>query len=244
MTPPVMVAGVDGCPAGWLVVLRPLDDPSSATARIVKTFADILALDPAPLVIAIDMPIGLPDLAGPGGRTCDVAARTVLGARQSSVFAVPARASVMETGYRAACERALAHSDPPRKVSKQMFNIFAKIREIDALMTPAVQARVREVHPEVAFAALNGWTPLSEPKKAKSQPYERGLALRRSLLLAAGYDEALFQAAFKRSVAGPDDVLDAAANSWTAARIARGQARCFPQLPPLDTKGLRCEIWG
>lgn len=241
---PTLIAGVDGCPAGWLVVIRPLDDPARATARIIKTFAEILTLDPAPAVIAIDMPIGLPDIAGPGGRTCDVAARTVLGARQSSIFAVPARSAVMAQDYRSSCAIALRCSDPPRKVSKQMFNIFAKIREIDALMTPLIQARVKEAHPEVAFAALNGWTPLCEPKKVKSQPHEAGLALRRDLLMAAGYGERLFQTPFKRRDAGPDDLLDAAANSWTAARIACGQARCFPQRAPLDTKGLRCEIWG
>jgi predicted RNase H-like nuclease len=28
--------------------------------------------------------------------------------------------------------------------------------------------------------------------------------------------------------AGADDVLDAAAAAWSAGRIARGEARCFP----------------
>lgn len=242
--PTVLVAGVDGCPAGWLVVIRPLNDPACATARIIATFAEILALDPAPAIIAIDMPIGLPDTAGPGGRSADVAARTVLGARQSAVFAVPARSAIMASDYAKACDLAHARSIPPRKVSKQMFNIFPKIREIDALMTPVIQARVKEVHPEVAFSALNGWTPLSLPKKIKSSPSQPGLALRRHLLISAGYDNALFETAFKRRDAGPDDLLDAAANSWSAARIARGEARCFPSNPPFDAKGLACEIWG
>ena len=182
-----IVAGVDGCRAGWVVVLRPLDDAGRATVQIVATFADILALAPPPAIIAIDVPIGLPDRAVVGGRAADVEARTVLGDRKSAVFSVPARLAVMEPDYRTACDLAFAHSDPPRMVSKQMFNIFPKIREVDALMTPALQTRVREVHPEVAFAALNGWTPLAQPKQVKSSPHEPGLALRRNLLIGVGY---------------------------------------------------------
>lgn len=239
------VLGADGCPGGWLVVTRPLDNPAAASAHIVATFAEILALDPAPVMIAIDIPIGLPERAILGGRPADIEARRVLGARQSSVFSVPARAAVMEADYRAACAKALANSDPPRMVSKQTFNIFAKIREVDAAMTPALQSRVKEVHPEVAFAALNGWAQLGEPKKVRSQPYEPGLAVRRALLTAAGYDATLFATAFKRRDAGPDDVLDAAAASWTAARLARGTARRFHAGEPhVDARGLACEIWG
>jgi predicted RNase H-like nuclease len=239
------VAGIDGCPAGWLVVEHPLHDPAAATARIVATFAEILALDPQPMMIAIDMPIGLPERAIVGGRQADIEARRVLGARKSAIFSVPARTAILEPDYRKACELALLHSDPPRMVSKQMFHIFPKIREVDALMTPALQARIREVHPEVAFAGLNGWMPLDFPKKSKSQPYEPGLALRRNLLQAAGYAPALLATPFKRRHAGPDDLLDATACAWTASRLACGVARRFPaEGPPADSKGLFCEIWG
>ena len=94
------IAGVDGCPAGWIVVLRRLDDAGSARALLVATFADVLALDPAPIVIGVDMPIGLPERGGMGGRRAEVEARANLGKRRSSVFTVPSRAAVMETEYR------------------------------------------------------------------------------------------------------------------------------------------------
>jgi predicted RNase H-like nuclease len=238
------VAGVDGCPGGWLMVLRPLDDPSVAEVRLLRAFADVLAVEPKPAMIAVDIPIGLPERIGAGGRAADVAARKVLGARQSSVFSVPSRSAVMALDYPTACARSLATSEPQRRISKQAFNIFPKIREVDALMTPEVQAYVREVHPEVAFAALNGWCPLELPKKVKSQPHAPGLASRRALLARAGYRDGLFEVPFRRKDAGPDDVLDAAVNSWTAARLLRGEARCFPEQPLVDARGLRCEIWG
>ncbi len=237
------VAGVDACRGGWLVVLANVDGDPEPRARIVPAFADVLSLAEAPSIIAIDIPIGLPECSGIGGRAADIAARANLGARQSSLFAVPARAAVMETDYRAACAAALKHSEPPRKVSKQTFNIFPKIREVDALMTPALQARVFECHPETAFWAMNERAPLDEPKKVKSSPFPAGLALRRKLLTRAGFLAAFLERThFRRTDAGADDLLDACACAWTALRIVRGEAMTFPAEPPLDARGLRQEI--
>jgi predicted RNase H-like nuclease len=139
---------------------------------------------------------------------------------------------------------ALAHSDPPRKVSKQTFNLFPKIREVDALMTPALQKRVFECHPEAAFWAMAGERALALPKKVKSRPHPPGLELRRGLLAAAGFPLSFLEAAhFPRAVAGADDVLDACACAVTASRIVAGVARRFPDVPPIDGRGLRQEIW-
>ena len=238
------VAGVDGCRAGWLVVVRPLDGIGRPAVRIVATFAEVLALPEAPSLIAVDIPIGLPERSGIGGRAADIGARAKLGARQSSVFAVPARAAVMETDYGRACAVALLHSEPPRKVSKQTFNLFAKIREVDRLMTPALQARVVECHPETAFWAMNGAAPLALPKKVKSRPNAPGLALRRRLLAGAGWPmDFLATMPFRTADAGPDDLLDACGCAWTALRVLNGAALRFPAAPPLDARGLRQEIW-
>lgn len=248
---PALVAGVDGCPGGWLVVVRPLDDPAAAVAMIVPAFAEVIAglegQGPWPIegrlaAIAVDIPIGLPEVGAIGGRAADREARAGLGARQSAVFAVPARAAVMEMNYARACEVAFAHSDPPRKVSKQTFFLFPKIREVDRLVTPELQSRVVECHPEVAFWGINGGRALDEPKKVKSRPYPPGLALRRRLLAGEGYRDSLLATPFPVSKAGADDLLDAVACSWTAARLARGEARRFPVVPDVDARGLRMEI--
>ncbi len=243
MTPPTWVAGVDGCPAGWLLVLRAVNNDAAPIARIVATFAEILDAPEAPGVIAIDMPIGLPDRVGIGGRLPDIEARKVLGERRSSVFAVPARQAVMQVDYRAACAVALANSDPPRKVAKQTFNLFPRIREIDRLMTPELQNRVVECHPEVAFWAMNGDQPLDLAKKVKSRPNPPGLDLRRALLIRHGFPEQFLRdTTFRAAAAGPDDFLDACACAWSAARVLAGKAHTFPQTPPRDAKGLRQEI--
>jgi predicted RNase H-like nuclease len=223
------------------------DTAGAAAPRLslCSDFEHVLALDEAPEIIAVDMPIGLPDIQPAGGRPPCVALRKVLGDRRSSVFTVPSRAAVMAEDYAQACRINVENSEQGRKVSKQCFMIFPKIREIDALMTPALQARVFEVHPEGAFWAMNGCRPVPLPKKVKSRPDPDGLAFRRQLLMKQGFrEDFLGQDAFRRYQAGPDDFLDACAAAWTAARILRGEAIRFPEEePPCDAKGLRAEIW-
>ena len=180
--------------------------------------------------------------AGPGGRAAENAVRPLLGARQSSVFSVPSRAALAAADYGEACRIAFASSQPPRKVSKQLFMLAPKIREVDACLDAAGTGRVYEVHPEVAFWRLNGERPLGEPKKVKGRCYDPGLALRRGLLVAAGFAADLVNGAPPKG-AGPDDLLDALACAAIARRIHAGLARPFPDPPARDACGLPMAIW-
>jgi predicted RNase H-like nuclease len=238
----VWLAGVDGCPAGWVVVfVRPV--AGELRVRIVPRFADVLAAPEAPVVAAVDIPIGLPERAGYGGRAAENAVRPLLGARQSSVFSVPSRSALAAADYRAACRIALATSDPPRKVSKQLFMLTPKIRDVDAcLRADAGAGRVFEVHPEVAFWRLNGACALDQPKKVKGRCYEPGLALRRRLLVDAGFPPATVNSLPPKG-AGPDDLLDALACAAIARRIHAGVAQPFPDPPERDAFGLPMAIW-
>lgn len=238
----VWLAGVDGCPAGWMAAfVRPAGE--ICEIAIFPRFADIAAARPL-AVIAVDMPIGLPERTGAGGRAAENAVRPLLGARQSSVFSVPSRAAIAENDYRGACAAAFATSDPPRKVSKQLFNIAPKIREVDVALRadPALAARTYEVHPELAFWRLNGGQPLTEPKKVKSRCYEPGLKLRRGLLIAAGLSRAIVDGAPPKG-AGADDLLDALACAAVARRLHKGEATPYPDPPPRDAHGLPMAIW-
>jgi predicted RNase H-like nuclease len=238
----IWVAGVDGCKAGWVAVLRNLKEPGDLRLQVFSSFADILAHEPRPDIIAVDMPIGLPDRIGPGGRGPEKAARAHLGMRQSSVFSVPSRAAVYEVDYPAACAVAQETSAPPRKVSKQCFHLFPKIREIDVLMSPELEARVYEVHPELAFWRLNGDREMDLPKKIKSRANALGLDQRRELLISKGLPREFLDQTPPRGC-GRDDLLDAAANSLIAERILLGRAEPFPKDFQRDGRGLRMAIW-
>lgn len=238
----IWLAGVDGCPGGWIAAFV---QPGGERCDIAlfPRFADI-ATSRRLSVIAVDMPIGLPERTGAGGRAAENAVRPLLGARQSSVFSVPSRAAIAATDYGAACAAAFATSRPPRKVSKQLFNIALKIREVDAALRAdaALAARVYEVHPELAFWRLNGGQPVAEPKKVKSRCYEPGLTLRRSLLIAAGFPHGIVNGEPPKG-AGPDDLIDALACAAIARRLHKGEARPYPDPPPRDAYGLPMAIW-
>ena len=239
----IWLAGVDGCRDGWIVALvRP--DRDEARVEIVPHFSELAAARPAPAIIGVDMPIGLPDRTGPGGRAAENAVRPLLGERQSSVFSVPSRSAIYTDDYGEARRKALQTSEPPRSVAKQLFNIAPKIREVDAALRAdcALAARTFEIHPEVAFWRLNGDAALSEPKKVKSRCHEPGLALRRRLLIAAGLPRAVVEGEPPKG-AGPDDLLDALACAAIARRIHAGTANSFPQPPPRDAYGLPMAIW-
>lgn len=230
-----MIAGVDGCPAGWIVVTR---GPSGDHVAIHPRFADALALGAD--VIAVDMPIGLPDRVTPRTATRETSARAVIGARQSSIFTVPSRAALAETEFRAACAANRAVHWSGKCISKQTFFLFDKIREIDALVPNGGLPNLVETHPEVVFWAMNGHVPLTHPKKIAGRPNDEGLAERRALLeRVAGFDPAfLVQRLGPSSMHTPDDLLDACACAWTAGRVASGTALSFPAEPARDPRGI------
>ncbi len=232
------VAGVDGCRAGWLVVL--VDEQghpiSSSPVRLCAEFDEILSLSPKPAVIAVDIPIGLLDLPQRGGRICDQQARQLLGGRASSVFSPPSRIVLEAREYADARRHGL---------SIQAFGILPKIRQVDHLMTPELQALVHESHPELAFTALAGH-PMRFNKKTVRGRHERLRMLERiPRHFFRGIKRTIINGlkAFTRKQVAPDDFIDASVLAWTALRIAKRTAERVPPGPPIDRRGLRMEIW-
>ncbi len=225
------VVGVDGAKAGWLLVSAPSEGGRIETA-LVPRWAD-LALARS-VMIGVDMPIGL---AESGPRACDSAARRLLPRdRKSSVFPPPRRPQLACATWAEANARGKRLDG--KGISRQAWNLAPKIRELDQALAPADQARVREVHPELVFLRLNDGRPVAR----KISP--EGRALRLALLTRVGFQgiEALLDR-FPRRDAGPDDVLDAAACALAARDMLSGRATCLPPEPPLDSRGLKMEIW-
>jgi predicted RNase H-like nuclease len=229
------IAGVDGCPSGWVCVLEEL--PSRRLgSKIFQSLADIFTAAPQIAVLAIDVPIGLTD-AGP--RLCDIEARRRLRPhRASSVFSAPIRPTLVARTYAEACE--ISFRAQQKKLSKQSWAIYPKIREVDEFMRQHADLarRVYEVHPEVSFAAWNG-APLACRKKSAE-----GLA-QRSELVGGHFGESAFSSVrqrYRRRDANADDILDAFAALWTAERIAAGTSESLPAEPPIDAAGLPMRI--
>ena len=71
-----------------------------------------------------------------------------------------------------------------------------------------------------------------------------GLSERRSLLPNVGFDGVIADVnAYPRTAVAEDDILDACAACWTAARILEERAIRIPSDPPRDERGLCMEMW-
>lgn len=258
------IAGVDACRAGWIAVIGRLPgdaDPVDGrwpqlSARVFPRFDFLLDALPADAVLAVDMPIGLPERIEGAGRAAEKAVRPLLGERQASVFSIPARAAVEAGGgpfrselyrreaHQAACTIAARLSHPPRRISIQGFSLFPRILEIDRRLAaePLRAETVIESHPELAFARLNGGTALASPKKLQGRVNPVGMEDRRRLMIAAGLPRGfLYEPA--PAGAAQDDFLDAAVLLLVAERHARGLAVPHPNPPERDARGLPIAIW-
>ncbi len=235
------VAGLDGCPGGWIAVLLDVAGQHAPRLMMLRSFWDVLNVPERPQIVAVDMPIGFAEVARPGGRACDAAARERLGARKSSVFSAPCRRALYTTSYENACNANAQSGENAPKISKQVFGIFDKMREIDARITPDMQSRIFEVHPELSFALLRDNVPCEYPKKTDAGRAERLQALEK-----AGFDKEFLQATrfTPFSDARPDDFLDACASAWSAQRILLGASETLPKKPERDANGLEMAIRG
>jgi predicted RNase H-like nuclease len=200
----VAVLGVDGWRGRWVGALL--------TGRRVTLLdlADVSAVLAVPdvEVVAIDMPIGLSE---DGVRACDVHARRRLGRAGSSVFPAPLRQVLDAKDYLDACRISVDASG--KALSKQAWNLGPAIRQLDDALGDPPTDRVVEVHPELAFRALD--ENVRDPKITA-----RGLA-QRLAALARVMDVDLLNAP---PLVPAVDALDACAAAWSAQRIADGTA--------------------
>lgn len=233
------LAGVDGCPAGWIVALS-AGHEGPHRLHVCETFRDVLALVGDSGIVVADIPIGLLDERQPGGRCVDMEARRMLGPRRSSVFSPPIRPALACKDWEAARKFGL---------TLQGFAIMPKIRDVDQLMTPALQRRVIESHPEVTFRHLAG-VPMGHNKKRSAGRQERLRVLAKAASIAALSPFAEINKVFdqdrrrlSRKEVALDDIIDAYVMLFVAARYASGRAERIPPAPPADSRGLRMEMW-
>ncbi len=229
MTVPVL--GVDACAAGWVGAIlepgapRPRIAVAGTIADLVETVRQSLGIQ----AITIDIPIGLPDTTI---RQADVLTRKTLKGKASSVFTTLTRAAYAEESRSDAdtVNRRLSGQG----VGAQAFALRAKILEVDAWVRTRPTVAVFEVHPELSFAVMAG-APLLANKKT-----DEGRLARLAALAAVGIAS---PSVLKGPGYAADDVLDACAAAWTAARRTNGHARSLPEPPEKFSDGIPAAIW-
>jgi predicted RNase H-like nuclease len=225
------LAGVDGCKGGWVAVLAPMDDPGAASSVFLSDVRELFSVYGAGFAV-IDIPVGF--ATGPEPRDVEQAMRKRLPGKTSSVFSTPCRAALAEMVYSDASHVNREHLGVG--LSKQSFELFPKMREIDRVAVDLGQDRLREGHPEVSFAEMNGLPVLSRKRKPDGQ------AERIALLEKHGFPAAALAKGAKGLGCGIDDVLDATVLLWSAMRFQRGQHAIFPATPSRDALGLEMSV--
>jgi len=230
-----VICGVDGCKAGWIAIFKDLVS-QTVSCQFFPIFSQLATRTPAAEVIAVDIPIGLPDR---GSRRCDLEARRMLGRRGSSVFPAPIRPVLAANSYNEACQ--IRFNIEGKKMSRQAWGIVPKIQQVDNLLvrSPQLVSRIREVHPEVSFFFMNGRTILTNGKKSQAGQTQRFNLLQPSF--GVFMNTVLLQTQTPPGC-GKDDILDALAALWTAERIIYGKASRMPVQTQYDSFGLAMEI--
>ncbi|MEU9833499.1 DUF429 domain-containing protein [Streptosporangium sp. NPDC048047] len=224
------VLGVDACKKGWVGVALAGGRLEAYFATHIEDLVSRAEADGEVGVVAVDMPIGLPDR---GRRRADVLTRLEVGPRRNSVFMTPSRPA-LEAGDHVSAV-AINNRLAGEGVSRQAFALREKLLQVDEWVR-RLRRRVVEVHPELCFARLAG-SPLPHAKSTWA-----GVEHRRALLASAGI-AIPGDIGMAGETAGVDDVLDAAVAAWTARRVAAGTARPLPDPPEVFGDGLPCAIW-
>jgi predicted RNase H-like nuclease len=227
----VPVLGVDACWSGWVgVLLSPARPPAVLAAAAVAALVEVARETSELAVVAIDIPIGLPDA---GGRQADALARRALPGKGSSVFTTLTRAAYAAETYEQGRAENLAATDGVRSASAQAYALRAKILEVDGWLRQRPAVDVIEVHPELSFARMTG-SPILARKKDPD-----GVRQRREALEAVGL---VAPAWYRGSGFGEDDLLDACAAAWSAVRYAAGEAESLPPVPEVFSDGIPAAI--
>lgn len=224
------IAGIDGCRSGWLIV-EANGDLSKAELQFAPNWNSVNC---AAKIVAVDMPIGISQR---GVRQCEVEARKLLSPYAARVFKSLSRGALRFAQSEWKTANQWSKGQGFGGISKQIWNIRPKIKEIDRAIASADQARIYEAHPELAFARINGGKPLD----SKHTP--EGLRARKRLLVREGFtnlDSWLQDLRGKGAKA--DDLFDACALSLTARNILHGHAIHLPEVVECDSRNLRMSI--
>lgn len=224
------VLGVDACKRGWIGIAVETGNTNAYFAEDIQTLIAGAQADGPLAVVAIDMPIGLPDR---GYRQADVLARAAIGPLWPSVFMTPVREALLAADH--ATASAINRDLTGQGISIQAFGLKPKLFEVEQWLRQTA-IRVVEIHPEVCFARLAG-APLAARKSTWA-----GAERRRALLADAGIRLAgdLGRAGANAAV---DDVLDAGAAAWAAQQVLSGHAQPIPNPPEVFSDGWASAIW-
>ncbi|MGD8149858.1 DUF429 domain-containing protein [Ornithinimicrobium sp. Y1694] len=221
------VLGLAATKDGWVGAV--LDAAGHGTPAIVqaRTVTEAVEAAGAVTVVALDVPLGLPDESR---RSADKEARKFLGAQAAVVTGTPVREAVYAGSFSEA--NAINRERVGAGLSQQVYDLLRRIMEVDAYVRQDLPFVLVETLPEAAYTELAG-APLSSRRRTAPGNTER-----RELLAGAG----IFAPTTAPTGVATEDMLDACAAAWSAHRVKLGEARTLPERPERFSDGLDAAI--
>jgi 8-oxo-dGTP diphosphatase len=225
--------GVDGCKGGWIAAVlkqgRLIIDKYSSLNEVIQVYPNFDEF-------LIDMVIGLQskkDHIRP-----DSYARKIINERTSTIFPAPCRQAVYAKTVSEAYdqnERVLGKKFTPLTVG-----IIPKMRELDSYFqeNPEYKNFIKESHPEVCFARLNGKTVLS--KKSEIDGMEERIRILSNYIPDLTLNKVAVHA--KNLKCNIDDIVDAVCLAVTANIANQGDFDIIPENPMRDETGLLMQM--
>jgi 8-oxo-dGTP diphosphatase len=221
--------GVDGCKGGWIAAVY---DHGNLRIEKYNVIEEIIERYPHFNDFLIDMVIGFP--SNQGHIRPDTTARSLIPGRTSTIFAVPSREAVYmntEAEQIEANKRILE-----KGLAKQTMAIMTKMRELDVFLNANSQYKnvIKESHPEVCFARLNGTVVMS--KKVDFDGMSERVHILKKYIPDLEISVILTKA--KELKCKADDIVDAICLAVTANLNCQGKGDSIPAEPMYDDNGL------
>lgn len=230
-----LFVGVDGCKGGWIAA-----SINHRELQLYKyaDFSELVYDNEHFDGMLVDMVMGLPSNIEQYDKRPDGIARKLIKPRTSTIFAVPARQSVYEPTKEKQKEANL--SAIGKVLSEQTIAIIPKMREVDEflLANEAYLNVIRESHPEVCFARLNGKV-LMTNKSERDGITDR---IRVLSIYLPDISEDFVKVSSKSLGCKQDDILDAICLAVTANLDTQGKSEIIPEKPFTDDKGLKMQM--
>ena len=190
--------GIDLAKKQWLVASF---KDKYISYKLVNTLCDIYFNNDD--IIVIDMPVVLPQTIDEYPRKWDIQAKKQLGRKHGSIFYAPLKKD-LDRNY-IEINKDLEKQFKP-KLSKQSFNLFPAIQDLQKLIKKHPNLTIQEGHPELYFNQLD---PQINSKHTKKGIEERISLLKNNPL--SRYNSGLhnWQSFCKTKIFQPDDFCDA-----------------------------------
>ena len=241
-------------PAGWIAAFIRAPAGTLVRSRVIARFADMLSAPQRPAMVAVDMPIGLPEFSPAGGRLAEAkcgrywqcASRACFESRRAHAIYATSNTSKRLPRRRTplpSCATARKHSEDKKAIALQAFYLCPKIRRDGkcAARPAALTARVLRMPSRTSVLAVNGERALTEPKKVKDTA--RAGCCAENCCRAAGIAGGTASSWAAEGRSGRRSPGCACLRRRSRGESMRGNAKPFPDPPPRDAYGLPMAIW-